>query len=139
MIENFLSRLHKVQKKGDQRWMACCPAHDDKNPSLAVTELSTGKILIKCFAGCAPVDVLNAVGLTMGDLFPDGAIGHRIKGWIQMQREMEQKKQKPLETERLILQLADNDRKNGKRLSPQDMERERQAYLKLRQANANHS
>jgi hypothetical protein len=31
-------------------------------------------ILIHCFAGCSPNDVLEAVGLSMTDLFPDGAI-----------------------------------------------------------------
>lgn len=137
MIDNLISRLHKVQKKGDQRWVACCPAHDDKNPSLAVTELGDGKILIKCFAGCAPADVLNAVGLTMGDLFPGGALGHKIKGWVQLQKEMEQKKQKPLEREKLILEMADHDRKNGQRLSEKDLERERQAFMRLRNANHN--
>jgi len=137
MIDNLLSQLEKVQRKGDQRWTACCPAHDDKNPSLALTELGDGRVLIKCFAGCATADVLNAVGLTMGDLFPDGALGHRIKGWVQLQKEMEQKKQKPLEKEKTILEMADHDRKNGVRLSPQDLERERQAYMRTRNANNN--
>jgi hypothetical protein len=30
-----------------------------------------GKLLVHCFAGCAPVDVLAAVGLEMSDLFPE--------------------------------------------------------------------
>ena len=38
-----------------------CPAHDDKNPSLQVTEGSNGKPLFKCFAGCTQQDVLEAL------------------------------------------------------------------------------
>ena len=47
--------------------MARCPAHDDRNPSLSIS-LKEGKILIYCFAGCAPEAVLGAVGLTWRDL-----------------------------------------------------------------------
>jgi DNA primase len=32
-------------------FMACCPAHNDINPSLAIDE-NNGSLLVKCFAGC---------------------------------------------------------------------------------------
>jgi putative DNA primase/helicase len=47
--------------------VARCPAHDDKDPSLSVA-LRDGRLLIHCFAGCAPEAVLQAVGLTWKDL-----------------------------------------------------------------------
>jgi hypothetical protein len=50
-----------------------CPAHDDKNPSLSVTKVA-GTVLIHCFAGCRPEDVLSALGLTLQDLY-DSARG----------------------------------------------------------------
>jgi hypothetical protein len=69
-IENLLSRLEKVKQTGGGRWLACCPAHEDKSPSLAIRETDEGKILIKCFAGCSIDEVLSAVGMGMEDLFP---------------------------------------------------------------------
>jgi hypothetical protein len=47
--------------------MARCPAHEDRDPSLSVS-VKEGRILIYCFAGCAPEAVLQAVGLTWKDL-----------------------------------------------------------------------
>ncbi len=35
MIDDFLSQLQKVHGRNG-RWTACCPAHGDKSPSLAV-------------------------------------------------------------------------------------------------------
>jgi len=48
--------------------MAFCPAHDDRNASLSV-HVSDGRILLHCNAGCSTEDVVNALGLTMSDLF----------------------------------------------------------------------
>jgi putative DNA primase/helicase len=33
-------------------WMARCPAHDDRNPSLSIADGTDGRILMTCFAGC---------------------------------------------------------------------------------------
>lgn len=70
MIENILQHLEKVQKKGHNAYVACCPAHDDRSPSLAIREVDGERVLIKCFAGCSVQDVLGAIGLKMEDLFP---------------------------------------------------------------------
>jgi len=40
--------------------MARCPAHDDKNPSLSVTE-TDGRILVRCHAGCEQDQVIGAL------------------------------------------------------------------------------
>jgi hypothetical protein len=69
-IETLLARLEKVRKAG-KGFSACCPAHDDKTASLAITEVQD-RILIHCFAGCAPASVLAAVGLELADLFEPG-------------------------------------------------------------------
>lgn len=42
------------------RWIARCPAHDDRNPSLSIAEAS-GKVLVHCFAGCSQADVIEAL------------------------------------------------------------------------------
>jgi putative DNA primase/helicase len=41
-------------------WMALCPAHDDRNPSLAISE-KDGNILIHCHAGCDQRAVIAAL------------------------------------------------------------------------------
>jgi putative DNA primase/helicase len=47
-----------------------CPAHDDRNPSLSITNGDKG-VLVCCHAGCTTDDVVAALGLTMADLFDE--------------------------------------------------------------------
>jgi len=70
MIENILNRLTKVKGRNGA-YTACCPAHSDKSPSLAIRELDDGRILLKCFADCSVQDILSAIGMDMNDLFPN--------------------------------------------------------------------
>lgn len=69
--EALLSRLDRVKRTGPGKWSARCPAHDDRGPSLSVRELDDGRLLLHCFAGCSVAEVVGAVGLTLGDLFPE--------------------------------------------------------------------
>ncbi len=71
MIEKLLSLLDKVKPTGMDRWQACCPAHADKSPSLAIRVNEDGTILIHCFAGCSIHEVLSAIGISLSDLFPE--------------------------------------------------------------------
>ncbi|MBS0498169.1 MAG: DNA primase [Proteobacteria bacterium] len=68
--ESFLQHLSKVKRTGADRWIACCPAHDDKTPSLAIRQTADGVVLIRCFAGCAAHEIVAAVGMNLSDLFP---------------------------------------------------------------------
>lgn len=76
--EILLSRLDKVRQTGKGKWMALCPAHDDKSPSLSIREKDDGCVLLHCFAGCPAHDVVAAVGLSLSDLFPEKIQGHSI-------------------------------------------------------------
>ena len=68
----LLSRLDRVRKTGADRWVACCPCHaSDSKSSLAIRELPDGRVLLHDFGGCDVETVLGAVGLTIGDLFPE--------------------------------------------------------------------
>ena len=75
-VDLLLSRLEKVKQTGNGIWSASCPAHQDKSPSLRITEKPDGRILIHCFAECAPLDILMAVGLEFSDLFPERLVDH---------------------------------------------------------------
>ena len=77
ILTEFLGRLKGVKRNG-HAWVALCPAHDDHKPSLSIREQG-GKILLYCHAGCRSAEVLNALGLTMADLFQDSA---KVKGEI---------------------------------------------------------
>jgi len=66
-VEVLLGRLEGVRRAGAGSWMARCPAHPDRNPSLSIA-LRDGRVLLHCFAGCPPEAVLGAVGLTWKDL-----------------------------------------------------------------------
>ncbi|MBK7803728.1 MAG: hypothetical protein IPJ55_13885 [Chloracidobacterium sp.] len=58
-------------KRTRKGFSALCPAHDDRTPSLSISEGSGGKILLKCFTGCSTDSILSAIGLEMKDLFAD--------------------------------------------------------------------
>jgi DNA primase len=134
-VNLLLAQLKKVQQKGKGQWMACCPAHEDKSPSLAIKENHDGRILVKCFAGCGAADVVHAVGLTLADLFPDGN-QHEMRpfAFAQVERRKQAQEADRLQKERLILAITEADRKAGKRLSQKDLDRELQAYKTLRAA-----
>lgn len=47
-------------RRSGSQFVACCPAHEDKNPSLAIRE-ADGMILLHCHAGCAQAAVIEAL------------------------------------------------------------------------------
>ncbi len=68
-IREFTSLLKKIKRQKDG-YIACCPAHDDKTPSLSIKSAEDGKILLHCFAGCDTSSILSTMKLTESDLFP---------------------------------------------------------------------
>jgi hypothetical protein len=75
-VEAMLARLEKVKRTGAETWIACCPAHQDRTPSMTVRETGDGLILVHCFAGCGIDSILSAVGMEVGELFPDRPVQH---------------------------------------------------------------
>lgn len=43
------------------RGTACCPAHDDRRPSLSLTDGTDGRLLLHCHAGCSFADIQAAL------------------------------------------------------------------------------
>lgn len=67
---NLLNRLDGVKDNGRSKWLAKCPAHKDKRPSLSVREADSGAVLVKCWTGCTVAEIAGAVGLDVSELFP---------------------------------------------------------------------
>jgi len=72
----LISRLDGVKRAGIGRWLARCPGHEDRAPSLSIREMDDTRVLVHCFAGCDVEQILGAVGLTFDALFPDRPIEH---------------------------------------------------------------
>lgn len=72
----LLSRLERVRQTGPGRWIASCPCREDKRPSMTIRELDDGRVLIHDFGGSSAAEILDAVGLTFSDLFPEPLTTH---------------------------------------------------------------
>lgn len=80
-----LSRLEKVRRlKGSAwHWLARCPVHGDRRPSLGLRIGESGALLAKCLAnhGCTFAGIVQATGTRFEDWFPpkeDTRGGRRI-------------------------------------------------------------
>ena len=135
LADPLLTRLDRVIPSGPGRWHACCPAHDDHSPSLSVRD-DGERVLLHCFAGCDPDDILAAVGLKWSDLYPDrwecaakrpneAARKHFRKTFAQIH---------PLEIDQRVLRIVAADRRAGRPQSVEDRARAGLAVERLRAA-----
>lgn len=69
-LPDFLSLFDRPRKVG-HNWVVKCPAHADRSPSLSVTEGKRGNIVLHCFTGCTPQEIVDALNLKITDLFDD--------------------------------------------------------------------
>jgi hypothetical protein len=131
-VDVLLSRLEGVKPTGPGRWIARCPAHDDRRASFAIRELPDGRVLAHCFAGCAIQDVLDAAGLEMSALFPEqGAVdGTKAERWPFAASDV----LRAVAHEAMIASIALADIAAGKALSETDLARLRVAATRLRAA-----
>lgn len=68
-VETVLGHLNGVHTSL-HGWVACCPAHYDREPSLSIGLGSEGQVLLNCFAGCPFEQIVEAMGITVAELFP---------------------------------------------------------------------
>jgi hypothetical protein len=133
-FEQLLSRLDKVKGRNGS-YTACCPAHSDGSPSLAVRLADDGRVLLHCFAGCDIDEVLGAIGMEMSDLFPE------------TDRHDPSKPSKPVKPafyatdllriiafEAVVVSIAAYDMSRGKQLGEKDMERMKVAFERIQEA-----
>ena len=67
-LTDFLARLTLKDEERDG-WLAKCPGHDDSKASLRITvSEDSGKVLLKCRAGCDNPHIMESMGLTIKDL-----------------------------------------------------------------------
>ena len=59
MTADSIIRALEARRVGST-WMACCPCHDDRNPSMSIKEVD-GKVLVCCHAGCSQAAVIAAL------------------------------------------------------------------------------
>jgi hypothetical protein len=59
-------------RKTDKGWEACCPAHDDKDPSLGISVGTEQPMVVNCQANCEPEAIADALGIDFVDFFDEG-------------------------------------------------------------------
>jgi putative DNA primase/helicase len=124
-LDLVLTRLHKVRKSG-VGWQAHCPAHDDKHPSLSITQ-GDDKVLLHCHAGCSFDEVVAALGLDAYQLFDDGKPSRSVIPGVSLTDVRKQ-----LHHELIVLSLIIGDRIQGKEQNDIDREREPVAVRRVR-------
>lgn len=133
-VHALLSRLDKVKETRDDAWQACCPAHDDRSPSLNIRLADDGKILLKCWSGCGAADIVAAVGLELFDLFPKRERMDGGQPVAPSQRWIPRDVLSSLASEVMIALLAAEDLGQGKPLRESDIDRLAIAAGRLRNA-----
>jgi len=83
-VERALEQ-HGSRHRGPGSWT--CPAHDDRKASLSTNPGDDGRVLVCCHRGCTTAEVVAALGLGMGDLYPDDGNG---RGWARPARVRQQ-------------------------------------------------
>lgn len=69
-IDALLARLDRVRQYG-KGWRCDCPVGHSSRGTLSVAVGDDGRVLLKCFVGCSASEVLAALGMSIGDLFPE--------------------------------------------------------------------
>ncbi len=129
-IDLILPLLTKVRPRQPGQWSACCPAHEDRGPSLSVRQTPEGAVLIHCFAGCGPGAVVAALGLHLGDLYPprqvNGTEPKRQPRLLTAGQALEL-----LQAEATFIAVAAGNLSIGVVLTPAERERLRQAAARI--------
>lgn len=121
-LELLLSRLEKVKRNGDQSWMACCPAHDDKDPSMAVTVTDAGKVLLKCFCGCSAPEIMGALGLPMSVLFHPESRKYSSNTEDLRKRMRDRQFMRDIAKDAMVVAMAASHIRNGDKCTDEDVE-----------------
>lgn len=123
----LIDRLSGVRRTGDGRWIAKCPAHQDRSPSLSVRELQDGRTLVHCFGGCEVAAVLAAAGVQFDALFPPrSSADHAIRDRFPAADVL-----RALVSELTVVTVIVGDIERGRSVAKSDLERLRVARERI--------
>jgi hypothetical protein len=128
LVKMLINRLENVRAYG-RGWRATCPVHGGKSQnSLSIAEGDDGRVLLHCFGGCDPLEVVKACGLEASDLFPK-----RLTHYVTLEQRNELRRQalqsqwqaarSTLQFEARIVWVAGGQIKNGEPLNNMDSSR----------------
>ena len=130
--ETLLACLGGVRARGAGQWSARCPgplhARGDRSGGLAIKQVDD-RILINCPAGCSALEVVNAIGLSLADLFDKPLTDSAIAPVRQPPFPLEMARR--LLHYATVLLLAAGDLKFGKQLNDADFETVQNCYHEI--------
>jgi hypothetical protein len=130
--EALISKLEKVRQSGRGSWIARCPAHEDKSPSMTIREVEDGRVLVHCFSGCAVENILSSVGLDFDALFPPRPLADRM---APLRRPFPAADVlEAVAHEALVVQLTAKTLAEKRELAPPQVERMRVAVARIHEA-----
>jgi hypothetical protein len=133
-LDDILTRLNKVRGRNGS-WVACCPAHEDRSPSLTIRETPDGKILMHCFSGCSIGEIAGAIGVDLSDLFPPSDdYDYNKSAQRNKPRFIASDLLKVIAFESTVVAVAANDLAKGRTLSEIDRNRMLTACQRINEA-----
>ena len=114
-VDAVLMMLEGVKANGKGKWVALCPAHGDRTPSMGIKECSDGTVLMNCFAcGANGLEIAEAAGVSISELFPPDS--GRPQGPTREQRAT-------IEQDKVIIMIYEADKNGGREQSLADYKR----------------
>lgn len=124
----IIARLEGAKSSGPLKWRARCPVHGGKSFSLSI-EQQADRVLMHCFAECSTLDVLEAIGLRLADLFDETTRHQYVEGNRNARHTINPRDALALlEIESIVTMLAASDALKAREpLNAADVERVAQA------------
>lgn len=127
-VNVILDRLEKVRQVKPDAWTACCPAHDDTSPSLAIADKGD-RVLMHCYGGCSFSEICAALEMEPHEFFLDGKAPKSAAPGVSMRSLND-----ALVRELVVCWVLAADRAKGRQINPADLARERIARQRITQA-----
>src|SRR5262245_12780861 len=69
-LKQIITATKATPNKGGNGWKGHCPAHQDKTPSLSISQGLDTRILLNCHRKCDIDSICAALNITKADLYP---------------------------------------------------------------------
>jgi len=104
MSAQEFARLVRARKVGRGKWIAKCPAHPDKHPSLSIGEGKRAAIVFKCMShGCTANEILRAMGLKWRDILGESGMDREMIRQLEAERERQRAREQSFKEYRTFL------------------------------------